>query len=108
MLRLWEVATGRQRMYLDGRSCVLRNIAFSPDGRTLLATGNDTEIRLWEVGRMSDDLYDAGGSGGEADRSAPNNPPPFANSYSGSAPPPVYSVGGLRARSIEPDLCLDG
>jgi WD40 repeat protein len=108
MLRLWDVATGQQRMYTDGRSAVLRNVVFSPDGRLLAATAHDSDIRLWEVAELTDNLTDARGSGGEADHSSSNNPAPVANSYSGSAPPPVYSVGGLRARSIEPDLCLDG
>ena len=56
MLRIWDVATGRERVYLDGRSCMLRNVLFSPDGRTLLATANDDQIRLWEVAGLKDDL----------------------------------------------------
>ena len=99
MLRLWDVATGRQRMYLDGRSVMLRNVAFSPDGRTLLATGNDDQIRLWDVAELTDDVSDAGRSGREAGRSSSNNRPRFANSYSESAPQPVYPLDSLHARS---------
>jgi WD40 repeat protein len=108
MLRLWNVSTGHQRMYLDGRSVALRNVMFSPDGRTLLATANDKDIRLWEVAELADELSDAGGSGRQPDGPSSNKPPRFANSHSGSEPRPVYSMDGPRARSIEPNVCLDG
>jgi WD40 repeat protein len=108
MVRLWNVASGRQRLFLDARSSMLRKVAFSPDGRTLLATANDDQIRLWQVAGLSDDLPDAGGSDSEPDRCSSNNPRRSANSYSGSAPPPVYLLEGLRAQTTELDVCLDG
>ena len=44
------MATGREIYRLDGQADVLRNLAFSPDGKTLAATGNDGDIRVWDLG----------------------------------------------------------
>jgi WD40 repeat protein len=108
MLRIWDVATGRERVYLDGRSCMLRNVLFSPDGRMLLATANDNQIRLWEVARLRDDFSAATETGRKPDLSPSNNAPRIANSYSGSAPGPVYPVCDRRSRSLLRAVCLGG
>jgi WD40 repeat protein len=53
MLGLWTVATGRRRASLDGQAATLRAVAFSPDGRSLvLATGNDDDIRSWNIAEI--------------------------------------------------------
>jgi Tol biopolymer transport system component len=50
VVRLWTVATGQRRASLDGQATSLRTVAFSPDARTLvLATGDDDDIRLWNL-----------------------------------------------------------
>jgi WD40 repeat protein/tRNA A-37 threonylcarbamoyl transferase component Bud32 len=49
-LRLWDVATGRERWAVPaGCSAHLKRLAFSPDGRLLAAPGADGEIDVWEV-----------------------------------------------------------
>jgi WD domain, G-beta repeat len=53
LLRLWDVATGRQRKSLDGASVRIRNVAFSPDHQRLAATGNDDDIRIWELSDLA-------------------------------------------------------
>jgi WD40 repeat protein len=47
-LRLWEVATGKERLYHPARRNPFYCIAFSPDGRTL-AAGLGGIVRLWDV-----------------------------------------------------------
>ena len=49
---LWSVATGREIRRLDSEADVIRNVAFAPDGQTLAATGNDGDIRLWDVDNL--------------------------------------------------------
>ena len=49
---LWTVSTGAQQESLDGQGTSLNRVAFSPDGLTLVATGSDNHIRVWD---FSDD-----------------------------------------------------
>ena len=50
MVRLCSVATGVDRAGLDGRANQLNRVAFSADGRILVATGSgDNHIRFWEL-----------------------------------------------------------
>jgi len=46
--RLWDLATHTQigPPFGDG---LLRQVAFSPDGKTLATVGNDGKARLWDV-----------------------------------------------------------
>ena len=50
VLRLWEVASGRERLVFSGDGSGVQMLALSPDGR-LLATRNPDEkvVRLWDV-----------------------------------------------------------
>ena len=48
-VRLWEVASGRERAVLRGHTDEVRAIAFSPDGATLASGSGDHTVRLWEV-----------------------------------------------------------
>ena len=52
MVRLWWVATGSQRIRLDGQSSRLTQVAYSADGRTLAACGGDNHVRLWDVAEI--------------------------------------------------------
>jgi Tol biopolymer transport system component len=44
-VRLWNVATGKERACLNGHS----SVAFTSDGRTIASLGGDHSIKLWNV-----------------------------------------------------------
>jgi WD40 repeat protein len=57
-VRLWDLATGRQRAVLDHNPGWLRSVVFSPDGRTLATNDPDpsdrnnftlAKVKLWDV-----------------------------------------------------------
>jgi WD40 repeat protein len=56
-LRLWEVASGRERLVFPGNVSAIEMLALSPDGR-LLATRNPNElvVRLWDS-RTGNELH---------------------------------------------------
>jgi RNA polymerase sigma factor (sigma-70 family) len=60
--RLWDVATGQEIRRFRTDAWGARSVAFSPDGRTLAATGN--VIHLWHVATGEEILPRAGHFGG--------------------------------------------
>jgi len=52
-IKLWDVATGNQRALLEGHAGPVDSVAFSPDGRTLVAAAGSRkqpgEVKLWDV-----------------------------------------------------------
>jgi WD40 repeat protein len=49
---LWNVSTGRELRQLDGQADVCHKVAFTPDGKTIVATVNDGDLRLWDTEKL--------------------------------------------------------
>jgi hypothetical protein len=64
-VRVWEVATGKEMLCLQGHEGEVLHVAVGPDGRTLLSSDSDGQAYLWDVrpsglgggGRSPDDLW---------------------------------------------------
>src|SRR5262249_33691939 len=60
VIRLFDVESRKERQKLT-RSSVVHDLAFSPDGSTLAAGGNDGTVPLWDVasGKLLRELHGA-------------------------------------------------
>jgi HEAT repeats/WD domain, G-beta repeat len=47
--KLWDVATGTERLTLRRQTDVITALAFAPDGLTLVTGGGDALIKLWDA-----------------------------------------------------------
>jgi RNA polymerase sigma factor (sigma-70 family) len=49
LVRLWDVATGKERRHFGGSPGGYYQVAFAADGKTLVTAGEDGLVRLWEA-----------------------------------------------------------
>jgi WD40 repeat protein len=49
VVRLWDVATGKERRSLKGHAGSILALAFAPDGKTLGSASQDGTVKLWQV-----------------------------------------------------------
>jgi WD40 repeat protein len=49
MVRLWDLASGREIRCFEGYTAEVWSIAFTPDGRHLLSGAWDGTLRLWAL-----------------------------------------------------------
>ena len=48
-IKIWDVATGKERGTFQGHAEPVMSVAFSPDGKTLASGSADKTIKLWNV-----------------------------------------------------------
>ncbi|MCW5554796.1 MAG: protein kinase [Verrucomicrobiae bacterium] len=53
-IRIWEAATGRLLVRLDGHTGWVGKLAFSQDGRRLISAASDQSIRFWDTGTWTE------------------------------------------------------
>src|SRR5437764_9901566 len=51
MIWLWDIERGSYRKALHGHTAVVHDLAFMPDGRSLLSGSEDGTLRVWDVER---------------------------------------------------------
>lgn len=71
IIRLWDLASGRELGTLSGHRFIIHSLAFTPDGRQLVAGGNDFpnsgdgpgELKMWDLATASESFSFAGSIG---------------------------------------------
>jgi RNA polymerase sigma factor (sigma-70 family) len=54
-VRVWDLATGRERRRFEGHRGIVGSVAFTPDGRALISASDDATALVWDVSDLRDD-----------------------------------------------------
>ena len=53
-IRIWDAATGKLMVRLDGHTGWVGKLVFSEDGRQLISAASDQTIRVWDAGTWTE------------------------------------------------------
>jgi WD40 repeat protein len=56
--RLWDAASGKKLLTLEGHTDGVRSAAFSPDGTRVVTASDDDTAKIWRVFPTTQDLVD--------------------------------------------------
>ena len=46
---IWDIQTGQKLFFLPGNATIVRGVSYSPDGKTIVTTGDDQTAKLWDA-----------------------------------------------------------
>ena len=49
LVRIWDQASGEERLTLRGHRGSVLSLAFNPDNRRLISSGGDTTVKIWDA-----------------------------------------------------------
>jgi len=49
VMRLWDLASGKEIARLEGHAQTIRSVGFSPDGRQAISASDDGSVRVWQL-----------------------------------------------------------
>jgi WD40 repeat protein len=56
LIRLWDVATGRELAHWEGQEADVSTLIFHPDGATLVSGSRDGVLKLWNLSYIRKEL----------------------------------------------------